>query len=593
MSVAEILVIVGLIYTVVAYTVDLLFSVLGIFSIKNQRKKFKTWGNYHGVYPSLNIVIPCFNEEKTIEKGIDFLKDLEYPNLKITILNDGSKDRTLDILKQKLTLRQAPLSYHPHIPTQTVKSMFVSSEGEFLVVDKFNGGKADTLNAGINLCESDLVCCVDADTIIKKDALKRMVLPFLHDRRVVAAGGSVRIKNDSESLGNFPEQLRVPEKILPALQAMEYIRSINIARNALSIMNANLIISGAFGIFRTDILKQIGGYEKFSKGEDLELLTRIHFFMLQQKKPYRISQVYSADAFTQAPDTYRELKSQRKRWQVGLVSTLRTHFLKFFKYPFSPITLFSLPYYILFEVISPVLQLLVTLSIPFLVFFRVIHINYLILLLVSVIYNAMINTFFLMLDFGFSPYYRVTDKLKLISSSLMEPFFYHQLNCFWKLLGTLEYLKKVFVRAAWTPPRGDKGYQSQIGKMSLFLGHSREKGLEMVADYKSLYHDAIVILSLSGSFETSDIPEFERLVRYLHSKNRKKIILEFQSLEEISSDALAMLVQLSMKLKKEQGALVVIHARERIEDEFKISNAIKAIKVFKNYSDAIKEVKYG
>lgn len=593
MGMVEILVLAGLTYTVIAYSVDLLFLILGIFSIRSQLKKFRIWKDDPAVFPSLNIIIPCFNEEKTIEKAINFLKDLDYPNLKITILNDGSRDRTLEILKNKLGLRPRPFSYHPVIPTQSVKNLYESSSGDFLVVDKINGGKADTLNAGINLCQSDLVCCVDADTVIKKDALKRMVLPFLHDRRVVAIGGSVRIKNDSESLNRFPAQLKSPESVLATLQAMEYIRSINIARNAMSLMNANLIVSGAFGIFKTGILKQIGGYEKFSKGEDLELLTRIHFLMLQQKKAYRIAQVYPADSFTQAPETFRELKSQRKRWQVGLVSTLRAHFLKFFKYPFSPITLFSLPYYLLFEVISPLVQLLVTLAIPFLALFGVIQIDYLVLLLLSVIYNAVINILFLMLDFKFGHYYRFPDQMKLMSTSLMEPFFYHQLNCYWKLLGTLEYLKKVFVKAAWTPPRGERDYQSQIGKVSVFLDHAHEKGLEMVADYKSLYRDAIVILSLSGSFETDDIPEFQRIINYLHTKKRVKIILEFQGLENISSDSLSMLVQIALKLKRERGAMVVINPRGKIEDEFKISNAVKAIKIFKNFSDAINEVKYG
>ncbi|MCK4943112.1 MAG: STAS domain-containing protein, partial [Candidatus Aminicenantes bacterium] len=399
--------------------------------------------------------------------------------------------------------------------------------------------------------------------------------------------------NDSEDLNYFPNRLQSPYKLISTLQVIEYIRSINVARNSLSLLNANLIISGAFGVFKTGILKEIDGYEKFSKGEDLELLTRIHFHMLKIKKKYRIAQVYLADSFTNAPESFRELKSQRKRWQVGLVSTLRTHFFKFFRYPFAPITLFSLPYYILFEVISPIIQLLIILAIPILTILNLIHLNYVFFLLISMIYNALINIFFLMLDFFFSSYYGTADKLKLISTSLVEPFFYHQLNCYWKLLGTMDYMKKVFVRAAWTPPRGDKEYQSQLGKMSVFLNPESEKGLGMVADYKSLYRDHIVIIALSGSFEASDIVEFENLVNYFGQKKRKKIILELKELENISSDALSMLIQLSRKLKREKGGITVLNPQNKIEDEFKISNAVKEIKICKDYSNAIKEVKYG
>ncbi|MCK4836769.1 MAG: glycosyltransferase, partial [Candidatus Aminicenantes bacterium] len=564
-----------------------------IISIKKQHKADREKKSLTVSYPTLNIIIPCFNEEKTIRKGIPYLKEIDYPHLNITIINDGSKDRTLDILKDSLALSETEIRYIPQIPTQGVKKIYLSSCGKFVVVDKFNGGKADTLNTGINLTDSDLVCCVDADTIIKKAALKKIVMPFLKDDRVVAAGGSVRIKNDSDQLLDFPNRLQVPEKMISTLQAIEYIRSINISRNSLALFNANLIISGAFGVFKTSVLREIGGYEKFSKGEDLELLTRIHFFMLKQKKSYKIAQIYSADSFTNAPESFRELKSQRKRWQVGLVSTLRTHFFKFFRYPFSPITFFSLPYYILFEVISPIVQLIILLAIPVLTVFKLIHLNYVFFLLLSIVYSSVINIFFLILDFCFSSYYRTGDKLRLLSTSLIEPFFYHQLNCYWKLLGTTDYMKKVFVRATWTPPRGDKDYKSQIGKMSMILNPDTRKGLNLVADYKSLYRDGIIILVLSGSFEASDLVEFEKVIHYFRQKKRKKFILDLKELDNISSEALSMMIGMAKKLKKEKGKVCILNARDKIRDEFMISNAVKEIKIFKNYSDAINEVKYG
>lgn len=593
MTVLEILILASILYTVLAYSIDLIFSMVSVIAIQKQKKKLLTFRHYSGTFPTINIIIPCYNEEKTIPQTILFLKEVDYPSLKIIIINDGSRDSTIDILKEQLSLQEAPFKYYPEIPTQNVKKIYHSTDGKFMVVDKINGGKADSLNTGINLSNSELVCCVDADTIIKRKALKRMVVPFLSDKRVIAAGGCVRIKNDSYSSKDFPSRLKIPFKLIAILQVIEYIRSINIARNSLSLFNANLIISGAFGIFNTRVLKEIGGYEKFSKGEDLEMLTRIHFDRLKKKKPYRIAQMYFANSFTNAPENYKELKSQRKRWQIGLVSTLRTHFFKFFRFPLSPITLFSLPYYVLFELISPIIQILLFMAIPVLVILKLIHIEYFLFLIISIMYNSMINILFLLIDFSFSFYYSTADKLKLIATSLIEPFFYHQLNCFWKLLGTVNYIKNVFVKATWTPPRGDKDYKSYIGKMSFILNPDVKKGLQMVADYKSLYRDRIVIIALSGSFETSDVVEFENIISYFLEKKRKKIILELKDLENISSEAMFMLIRLAKKLKQQRGGIAILNPQNRIEDEFKISNAIKEIKIFRNFSDAIKEVKYG
>ena len=594
-DIKEILVWVGLLYTGISYSLDLFFAILAFISIKKQEIKETSQRLPESAFPSLNIIVPCYNEEKVIPKGLRYLKQIRYPNLKIIIINDGSIDKTMDILQKELDLIPYLIEYHPLISTQTIKDIYMSSCDRFMVVDKVNGGKADSLNAGINLSNSELVCCVDADTIIKKDALKKVVKPFLSDKRVVASGGNVRIKNGSDRLASFPSKIKAPPTLIPKLQALEYIRSINISRNAVALFNANLIISGAFGVFKTGILKQIGGYEKFSKGEDFELVTRIHFYMRQKKEPYKISQVYFADAFTDGPENLKELTSQRKRWQVGLVSTLRAHFFKFFKFPFASITFFSLPYFTLFEIISPLIQIISYAAIPILTILNVIDPRYFIYLFILTLYNSLINIFFLVIDFYFGSYYEPKDKWKLVFTSLVEPFFYHQMNCYWKLLGTIDYLKKIFVRAAWTPPRGDKDFKSRLGTLlpGTGTGPELQKGLIMTADYKSLYQEGIVIISMSNSFEIDDIEDFKKIISYFGKKKRTKFIFEMKKLENISPEALSTLAQLPKKLKKRKGGIVILNPTGKIEDELKISNVIRKIKIFKNYSDAIKELKYG
>ncbi|MCK5058145.1 MAG: glycosyltransferase [Candidatus Aminicenantes bacterium] len=594
MKLAEIFVFVGLIYMVCTYSIDLLFSLVGLAAIKRRMRKNKRRDYPDEVYPSLNIIVPCYNEEKAVSRTIKALKEVDYPNLTITIVNDGSSDHTFDIISRELQLEPCFVNANAAIPTEEIKETYASSCNTFIVIDKTNGGKADSLNAGINLSNSHLVCCVDADTIIKKDALKEIVKPFIYDERVVAAGGNVRIRNDSHSLTDFPYRLRSPRKMITTFQVIEYIRSINVARNALALMNGNLIISGAFGVFKTGVLREIGGYEKFSKGEDFELITRIHFHMLKKKKPYKIPQVYSADSFTDAPERYRELKSQRKRWQIGLVSTIRAHFFKFFRFPFKAITFFSLPYFIIFEIISPFVQILTYFLIPALWIAKVIDIRYLILLAITLAYSCLINLLFLIIDFSLSSYYRFSDKFDLILTSFAEPFFYHQINCYWKVLGTIDSVKNVFVKAAWTPPRNVKDFQSVMaGSSDPLLTPGAKKGMQYASDYKSYYKERIIILALAGSFTVADIEDFEKIIDYYRSKKRKKFIIEMKKLRNMSSEALAAILKHAKELKRKKGGIVVINPNDKIEDELKISNAVKEIKIFKSYSDARKELLYG
>jgi len=316
--------------------------------------------------------------------------------------------------------------------------------------------------------------------------------------------------------------------------------------------------------------------------------------MLKKKTPYKIPQVYTADSFTDAPERYRELKSQRKRWQIGLVSTLRAHFFKFFRFPFRAITFFSLPYFIIFEIFSPLVQFLTYILIPILWTFKIIDIRYLILLLITIGYSCLINLLFLTIDFSLSSYYRFSDKFDLVLTSFAEPFFYHQINCYWKVLGTIDSLRNVFVKAAWTPPRNVKDFKSvMVGSSGGFDTSGTKKGLHFLSDHKSLYKDRIVILALQGSFTLPDIEDFEKVVNYYKKKKRKKIILEMKNLENMSSEALSVILKHARTLRRRSGGIVVINPNDKIKDELRISNASKEVKIFKSYSDARKELLYG
>jgi len=575
-----------------SYGAEFLFLIIGLISILRQKMQTRSSPLPDSEYPSISIIVPCYNEEKTIHRTISFLKKIDYPNFNTIFVNDGSSDHTLQTISAELPLITFLSHSEKGLPTRPVRSIYTTRDGSFFVVDKENGGKADALNAGINVSQADLICCVDADTIIKTDGLKRMAARFHRDPRVVAAGGNVRVKNGSERDPRFPHRIRAPRRMITRLQAMEYIRSINISRNALASFNANLIISGAFGLFKTGVIREIGGYEKFSRGEDIELLTRIHLHLKESKTPYRVVQSYFSDAFTDAPETRRELKSQRKRWQLGLVSTLRGHLIDFLRHPLSPITFFTLPYLVAFEILLPLVQLVSYLAIPVLLILKVIPPAYLWALLLVLGLSILVNILFLVLDFSFHSYYRFRDQLRIIFSSLVEPLYYHQLNCYWKLLGLVASFRNIFVRSAWVPPRGNKDYRSMIGGDPASGELSRARNLRVIPDYRSFSGERIIILYLEGAFDPGDAGRFEELIQYFQTKNRHRFILDLTGLKDLSSEALSILLTTGTRLRNRGGGVVLVNTPRKIHRILKISNAVKEIKCCPDYLSATRKIKY-
>jgi len=577
--------------TAISYLFDFIFLLIGIAAIHRQKIFFMRHASA-GSPPTMAVLVPCFNEEKSIVKSIAFLRRIRYPGLQVIMINDGSRDQTLACMVKELGLKPVHAKPLGTIPTAKLREIYRSTCGRFTVIDKENGGKADSLNAGINLAETELVTCVDADTLIHENALARLVAPFIEDPRIIAVGGNVRIKNGSEAASDFPSRLRAPKKLLPRLQAVEYVRSINIARNALSRLNANLIISGAFGVFQTRLLRELSGYEKMSKGEDFELVMRLHLAMLEKGRPYRIGQVYFADAFTDGPESIRELASQRKRWQVGFISTLRAHAAKLLRFPKSPAAFFALPYLLFFELLAPLFQLVSYVVLPLLFVFQILELRFLVLTAAAAAFNACINTGFLAVDFHYHSFYGGREKARLYCAALCEPFFYHQLNCYWKFSGAVESLRKVFIKAAWRPPRGQNAKEAPREREAVERINTWDCGLEIGTNHTSLYRERIIILSLVGQFKPADIDRFRMLVEYYRKKNRQRFILEMKELEELSTAALAFILKLSRELKGGNGGLVILQPHQKIRDELRISNAKKEIQVVQHYADAIQGLQF-
>src|SRR2546426_7380329 len=210
--------------------------------------------------PPITVLVPAYNETATIEASVTAMLTLEYRTFEVVVVNDGSKDDTLDQLRHAFDLYEVPRTYRETLPTQAVRAVYRSrSRTRLLVIDKENGGKADSLNAAINASRFPLVVAADADTLIEPDALLRLTRPSLLGRRIAAVGGTVRVANSCTVQDGRVTDARVPRRFLPGIQVVESLRAFLFGRLGWNRLGGSLVIPGAFGLFRKEYLIAVGG----------------------------------------------------------------------------------------------------------------------------------------------------------------------------------------------------------------------------------------------------------------------------------------------------------------------------------------------
>ena len=276
--------------------------------------------------PTISILAPAYNEEATIETSLRALLALQYPSLEIIVISDGSKDRTVQVLIEKFALVAVKTIYEQRIKTKPVRSLYRSSTySSLVVVDKENGGKADALNVGLSFARGELVCAMDADTLIEADGLQRMVRPFLYATDVVATGGTIRVVNGSQVKHGRVAKTAVPTHMLAGMQVVEYLRAFLFGRLGWNRLGGNIIISGAFGLFQREAVVNAGGYLHDTVGEDMELVLRLKRLSYEQGGPGKIGFVPDPVAWTEVPESAAVLGRQRDRWHRGLADVLWRH----------------------------------------------------------------------------------------------------------------------------------------------------------------------------------------------------------------------------------------------------------------------------
>jgi cellulose synthase/poly-beta-1,6-N-acetylglucosamine synthase-like glycosyltransferase len=396
--------------------------------------------------PPISLLVPARNEEMCIVANVSSLLGLDYPELEVIIVNDASSDQTLNRLRESFGLHRAPVLYIPALPTAPVIGIYRSiAHPKLLVLDKKSAGcKADAINAGINAASSPYVCVVDADSILERDSLSRIMAGIVSDpKRVVAVGGIVRILNGSRVEGAVLKEVGLPRKHIEMLQVIEYLRAFLVGREGWAAFNLLPIISGAFGIFRRDLLLEINGFRADAVGEDFDLIVRLHRYLQERNIDYHINFIPDPTCWTEAPSDYGSLARQRARWHKGLLDTLWSSRDMLFKRRYGRVGCIILPYMWLFECFAPVLELLGYFTIVLAIVFGMLSEHFFLeFLLFGYAFATFISVGSVLLEeMNYRRYTRWRDVAWLLIYFLFEHVPYRQMTMCWRLRGIWEYLR--------------------------------------------------------------------------------------------------------------------------------------------------------
>ncbi len=425
----------------------LTLNVLSILSIRPHalNKMHQIWPlelDHHD--PPISIIVPAYNEELTIVGSVTALLNVNYYKYEIIIVCDGSKDNTLGELKNNFHLIRSNDNFRNEVHNEPVLETYHSLlDSRIRVVYKKNGGKADAINCGINASQYSLFCCIDADTLLDPDCFNKMIKPFIFNKETVAVGGIVRILNGLEIENGIVKKFHLPKKLIEMAQVVEYLRAFFFGRMGFMTTNSLLIISGAFGLFSRAAVVKVGGYTKGSLGEDMDLVLKIRQYYLEKKQKFKIEFLPDAISYTQAPDDWKTLGHQRRRWQKGLLECLIRHKKLLLNPKSGYVGFFSYPFYVLAEAAGPTIEMFGYIGLIVLTILGWINLYTAIYFYIFAVLLGLIISFTAIVIEDF--YYDNFSFKYLLYMSLLfllETMIYRYISVYWRVQGTYQYFFK-------------------------------------------------------------------------------------------------------------------------------------------------------
>lgn len=426
--------------------------ILSALEMRDHRRKNR-FADYQDIItspiaPGVSILAPAYNEGETIVQNVKSLLSLHYGKFEVIVINDGSKDDTLAKMISAFEMEVTDFAYFPEIDAEPVRGIYKSrnrSYNRLIVIDKENGGKADALNAGINVSSKELLACIDVDCILSNESITRMVRPFMEEthQKVIAVGGVIGIANNCDVQDGTVTKYRVPTTLLGRFQVIEYCRAFLMGRMAWTRLNGLMLISGAFGFFKRDLVVEVGGYFPKTVGEDMELVVRMRRYMEERNIPYKVSFVPDPLCWTEVPEREDILSRQRNRWIRGTIETLQLHRVIRLNSSYGIMGIISYPYWNVFEKMAPVLELLGLIYTLVLIIIGDFSAFYFIALFVVLyLLSVLVSSFSILYEqVSYNNYKDRKDLNKLLITVFLEPLLIHPKIVYWGLGGHWDFIK--------------------------------------------------------------------------------------------------------------------------------------------------------
>lgn len=449
-------------YAVFGYSLLLLTSyvMLLIFSYKYS-SGCKQWSDdyiRHMVQsspyvPGISIVAPAYNEEKTIIDNVNSLLKMDYPNFDVCIVNDGSKDKTLELLVETFEMVEVPFEYVEKVHCAPFKRLFKSTNPRYsrlIVVDKVNGGtKADAVNAGLNVIDNPYFINTDVDCVLARDAMYQCIFPVINDSSIIAVSGTMSMSNGSTIHDGTLVNIRPSSRPIPLFQDLEYKRSFLVGKMGWSKINAMNNVSGGYGLFSTEVVVDAGGYSSTSFAEDMDMITRMIAYCCDFKRKYRVVQIPHTCCWTEGPSSLRMLFRQRVRWGRGLIQTMWEHRRILFNPQYKRLGIITMSYTFLFEFLAPIIESVGLVMMVYFAFTGGINWDtFFVTFFAIYAFSFMLSTFVVFYDYILgSSYTRIRSYLKLLLAAIFEPFVYHPLIVVCSMIGYFKFITRQ--KAVW------------------------------------------------------------------------------------------------------------------------------------------------